>query len=87
MTNSMSIKINELKKLPGDFQQIITKFQKESPSSVKTFQDGRFKKITVDIQPGIQLLAYQSKTNGVELAYYVAFDPESNTCYKRNLIC
>lgn len=85
MTNNLFIKKTTVDELSKDFTRVISQYEKNKPDAVKTSMSGKYQRIQVDIDQDIQLIVYQSSSE-VKEAYYVCFDDDSSTIYKRNLI-
>ena len=86
MKHSLFIKAIQVDKMPADFMSVISDFEKNRPDSIRSSHIGKLNKISIDVNDDTQLIVYQSKKNGVEQAFYVTFDNESNNCYKRDLL-
>ena len=82
--------MRELDKKSAMFQEVIDNYIKNSPESVKKSWLGKYQRIEVNL-PQIngfenQLIAYQSKSDGVKACWYVIFNEKISKCYKRDLL-
>lgn len=85
MKNDFFVKKITINKMSEDFQKVIADFEKNDPKRVDVQQVGKYQRISVDIEKDIELVVYQSKSEGVKQAYYVGFDNINNIAFKKDL--
>jgi hypothetical protein len=87
MTDNLFIKKNQIIQMPNDFKRVIGDFDQNEPEKIRVSRTGKLKRIEINIENSIQLIVYESETKGTVKAYYIAFDNDSGTFYKKDLVC